>query len=212
MNKFSKTKDSIFTPAFQLNPKKWVDYYINLLNSVNEEQLKWNQLLEFSHDAFRSIKSVIQHDLYIWSNPISRLDQSSNYLSLLKESQADSKIADLNYRINNTYKRYMGDFRVIKKPLQDNTDKTKNFLLKKQLDEQVDQLNKKYDQQKVALFSELKRLIKDFEYLLQQIPDDAWNINYPEFKERFEFKDAHHDFFAKSFSRLKVWSNKSWKN
>lgn len=193
MKRLSKTIDTIFTPAFKLNPKKWVDYYLGLVESKKSE-LNPTELFELVYDADRSIMSVVKHDFYIFEHPISRLDKSYSYKSLLKESGILERADSLHRKCLEMIRAHNKDKFNITREFNTNPKKLPSQDLKRNTDSLMLELNSRYSNIRQEITSDLTQLLQTFKRILSQIPDEQFNISKPEFKERFELKDAHHDY------------------
>lgn len=201
---FSATTDTIFTPAFQLNPKKWLHYFKTLLDREDLEKLDWSTLVERIYDAYRSVKSVVQQDLYIWSNPVPRLDKSQYLRRLLTDSRLDQDLLTLLTKAKKDYQ----DYRVQIRQIGENS-KNRNQPIEErrqqaiEINQKLENIRRVFKDKKLSHLSILKEKIQRFDSLIQQIPDEDLNINHEEFKDKFDLMDAHHDYTqARTLSRI----------
>lgn len=202
---FGGTSDTIFTPAFQLNPKKWCKYYTNLLEQQDLEKLTWSELIELITDAYRSISSVLRQDLYIYSDPDSIQDSGKVFKRVLERSGLDTRTKDLLIQANEQSRKLRSYLASLGEVLPRSTPAEERRRIDYEHKSQMDQIKRASEQLKKEYFQELVDVLSDMSSLLQQIPDKMLNINYPEFKEKFDLKDAHHDFRAAStLSRIVI--------
>lgn len=206
---FSGVQDTIFTAAFQLNPKKWCSYFKQLLDSSSVQELEWKELIELATDAYRSIKSILQQDLYVWSNPLPSQDRSAFFRKMLMSSQLDQTCLDvLTSATTNAREIYSlvqatgitdTNKEISLKDLSSEERRKYNFQARAQLES----IKRKSDLLKSQDLQNLKDCLNDLDSLLARIPSDMFNIAHPEFEGKFDLKDAHHDFkVARGLSRV----------